>query len=84
MNEPKPAAPEDWQALDRILNQQTEINQRLRRIIEPLHKSNPDTAHLTGEVAKEVADLVLEMEVIQAEERALLNHLFPEAEFWIR
>jgi hypothetical protein len=77
MSEPKPAAPEDWQALDRILNQQTEINQRLRRIIEPLHKSNPDAAHLAGDLAKEVADLVLEMEVLQAEERALLNHLFP-------
>jgi len=82
MSEPKKTEPQDWQSLDLILNQQSEISQRIRRIIEPLHKSNPDASHLAGDKAKEVADLVLEMEVLQAEERALLNRLFPEAESW--
>lgn len=83
MSQAKPSEPQDWQALDRILNQQSEISQQIRKVIEPFHKANPGAAHLAGDKAKVVADLVLEMEVLQAEERALLNHLFPNAEFWV-
>ena len=84
MGQAKNPEPQDWQALDSILNQQSEISRQIRRIIEPLHQPDSDTAHLNQAKTREVGDLMLEMEVLQAEERALLNRLFPEPEFWGR
>jgi hypothetical protein len=76
MIEPKQTEPQDWQMLDRILNQQADISRQIRKIIEPFQKSAPNPAHLDESRTREVGDLMLELEVLQAEERALLNRLF--------
>ena len=72
-----------WQSLDAVLNQQSAITGQSRKLIEPLHRATPDIRRFTGEHAAQVKDLMLELEVLQAEERALLNRLFPEAGFWV-
>jgi hypothetical protein len=81
MFEPANTEPQDLQMLDRILNQQSEISRQIRKIIDPIKASNPGSAHLDESKTGEVGELMLELEVLQAEERALLNRLFPGPRF---
>ena len=67
-----------WKELFDITNKQLETNTQLKQILEPFiaASSRRKGAILNEELVNRVQDLFVELEALQAEERAVYHNLF--------
>jgi hypothetical protein len=67
-----------WEELLESVNKQLDVNMKLKEALEPVvaASSKSKRTGLKEEIAKQIKDLVVEAESLQAEEKAVFHQLF--------